>query len=68
MSAAGLQIADVIDFTSYRARRDRAAATDSGCLMSSNGAVLAFWPVMLPVVTWVPVWQTPPAPWPEQAS
>ena len=61
MSAAGVQIADVIDFTSYRARRARVIATNRGGLAPSNGAMFAFWPVMIPVVAWVPVWQLPPA-------
>jgi hypothetical protein len=68
MGAAGLQTATVIDFTSYRARRARPTASDPTCFASSSGAMLAFWPVMFPVVAWVPVWQTPPGAWREESQ
>jgi hypothetical protein len=60
MSAAGVQTANVIDFNSYRARRVRTTTAGHGSHTWPAGATFAFWPVMIPVVTWVPVWQAPP--------
>lgn len=56
MSAA-LNEANVVDFASYRQQRKQEAAADRANAASLESAML---PVMIPVVTWIPIWQLAP--------
>jgi len=62
MTRAGLQVANVVDFTAYRARRNRAEIAGHA---APSGMTLTILPMMIPVIAWIPVWQFAPIPPPE---